>query len=40
MLLTNAIMISDNNPEYDVNIFETCFIDDIEDEGDVLGFLK
>ena len=40
MLLTNAIMISYNNPEYDVNIFETCFVDDIEDEGDVLGFLK
>jgi len=40
MLLTNAIMISYNNLEYDVNIFETCFVDDIEDEGDVLGFLK
>ena len=39
-LFTNAIMVSDdNNDEGEIN-FENFFIDDIEDDSDVLGFLR
>ena len=39
-LFLNAIMVSDDNYEEDEIKFENFFIDDIEDDSDVLGFLR
>ena len=39
-LLTNSIMISDDNNDNDENKLKTYFIDNIEDENDVLGFIR
>ena len=40
LLLINSIMVSDDNYDNDDNKLKTCFIDDIEDENDVLGFIR
>ena len=39
-LLTNSIMVSDDNYDHDENKLKTYFIDNIEDENDVLGFIR
>ena len=39
-VFTNAIMVSDDNDDEDEIRFENFFINDIEDENDVLGFLR
>ena len=39
-LFANAIMVSDDNQDDGEIRFENFFIDEIEDDSDVLGFLR
>lgn len=40
LLLTNSIMVSDDNYDNDENDLSNFFIDNIEDDSDVLGFIR